>query len=69
MATEKKFHSDFARVTVMVGGTPVSLNATVDITISKPVKLDKASHAGWDMLKATKDTNLAVTVEQIEGAQ
>lgn len=61
MSTTKTFHSDFQRVTVMVGGTPVSINAEVDVTIKQPTKLDDASRAGWDMLKATKQ--LAVTVE------
>lgn len=60
---ERKYHSDFARVTVMVNGLPLSMYAEVDVSIRKPTKLDAASRAAWDAIKSEQDT--AITAEFI----
>lgn len=47
----KTFHSDFQAITVCVGGTPISINAEVEITIKEPAKQDAQSRQGWDTIK------------------
>lgn len=58
-----KFHSNFARVTLLINGVPYSLYSEVEVTLTKPAKLDKASEIAWS--EAKKEGEQAVTLENI----
>ncbi len=49
---EVKFHSNFASVTVCVGGTPIALHGEVDVVLKKPAKLNSQDEKAWAMLKS-----------------
>lgn len=51
MAKSASFQSDFASAIVGIGGVPVALHGTVEITITEPAKLDDADKLAWEMLK------------------
>lgn len=65
MPKQLSFHSPFTRVMVVCNGVPLSLNAEVAITLSRPAKLDRASRAAWEQL--SPKSAQAVTAELIEG--
>jgi hypothetical protein len=69
MATTREllFHSDFARVTVVCNGVPLSLNTEVEITIKRPTKLDGFSARAWNQLSAA--TADEITAERIPGTR
>jgi hypothetical protein len=52
MSKELTFHSPFQRVTVVMNGQPLSLNAEVTVTLAKPAKLDGFSARVWSQLSA-----------------
>lgn len=56
MAKQLSAHEDYANVTVVVAGVPISLDAEVDIVLKRPTKLDNANKAAWDQIN-TKNAN------------
>lgn len=52
MAATKQlsFYEQFSRVTVVMNGQPLSLNAEVFVNIKRPAKLDLPSRRAWDQL-------------------
>lgn len=52
MAKQLQAHEDFTLVTVLCNGVPLALNAEVEVTIKRPVKLDAMSQRAWNQLTA-----------------
>lgn len=52
MASNKQLHfyEQFTRITVVMNGQPLSLNAEVAVVIKRPAKLDPVSRRAWDQL-------------------
>ena len=63
MSKELHFHEDFHRVTVVMNGQVLSLNAEVEVILKRPTKLDRASKSVWNQLNP--DTAQLVTVESV----
>lgn len=64
MAHSLKFHAPLKRVTVVAAnGSPLSLNAEVEIVLKRPSKLDAKSNEAWDAL--SQDKAYSATVEDV----
>ncbi len=49
MASHLHAYSKFARITLLVNGSPLAANAEVTITVTRPAKLDATSNRAWDI--------------------
>lgn len=66
MATKQlSFYEQFSRVTVVMNGQPLSLNAEVSITIKRPSKLDPVSRRAWDQL--SRESAQYISADLISG--
>lgn len=64
MATKQlTFYEQFTRITVVMNGQPLSLNAEVAVVIKRPTKLDPVSRRAWDQL--TKESAQYVSADLI----
>lgn len=61
------FHEQLARVTVSVNGQPLSVNAEVQLILTKPRNLDAASRRVWDQM--SQESAVSCTVEGISASK